>query len=46
MNGTDDTNILEIGAHLDNSAPIESVRCVGPKPKVELKATALQQWEL
>lgn len=41
MNDTDDINILEIGAHLDDSAPVESVRYIGSKSKTELNAIGI-----
>jgi DNA transformation protein and related proteins len=36
-----DLNLFEIGAHLDDSAPVESVRYIGPKSKIELNAIGI-----
>jgi len=32
----DELNLFEIGAHLDDASPVESVRYIGPKSKVAL----------
>lgn len=37
----EELNFLEIGAHLDDDAPIESVRYLGPKSKAELNAVQI-----
>lgn len=38
MPGEDAVDFLEIGAHLDEDAPVESLRYIGPKSKAELNA--------
>lgn len=34
----EDINFLEVGTHLDDNAPIETVRYLGPKSKADLNA--------
>ena len=41
MDPLEELNLFEIGAHLDDAAPVESVRYIGPKSKVELNAIGI-----
>jgi len=40
-NGDDGVNLMQIGAHLDDSAPVESIRYMGPTSKTQLNAIGI-----
>ena len=40
-NFENEPSLFEIGAHLDDAAPVETVRYIGPKSKVELNAIGI-----